>query len=413
MKTVITYGTFDLFHEGHVNILKRAKALGDYLIVGVTSDYFDFRRGKINVKQSTVERIKNIEFSGFADKVIVEEKEGQKIDDIIKYKVDIIVLGSDWYGKIDYLKKYCDVVYLPRTVGISSTLLRSHNKFLKVGLVGNPISITSNFDEINLVGTNEIKWISSKDCDNVKQFATTHDTAFFENLHNDLPPVDMVVMFNDTNLFEGIKFFAQRTSVYVGEIINLTVDQIIELKSIANNNLLLSITPSCLYNTMLMRIFNVIQTNQIGEVFEVDIKIKNDKLSDYYIKTLFFFVNRFIKRFDSHKFEVDKYKTSSHFRIILKSKDLFVIIRSYPLNVKNSILISGTTGQLVINEKLEKISQFKVVSKTGSKKEFGPDFIYSPRFAYLSFIQSLLGEQDNMNLDFYKFIINHKELSDE
>lgn len=124
MKTVITYGTFDLFHYGHLKLLERAKQLGDYLIVAVTSDEFDFRRGKTNNHQSVLERIQNVKNTGLADKIIIEEYEGQKIDDIKKYNVDIFTVGSDWVGKFDYLNEYCKVVYLERTKGISSTELR-------------------------------------------------------------------------------------------------------------------------------------------------------------------------------------------------------------------------------------------------------------------------------------------------
>ena len=95
MKKVITYGTFDLFHEGHYNILKRAKALGDYLIVGVTSESYDIERGKLNVRDSLLKRIENVRRTGFADEIIIEEYQGQKLSDIIKYKVDLLVLGSD------------------------------------------------------------------------------------------------------------------------------------------------------------------------------------------------------------------------------------------------------------------------------------------------------------------------------
>ena len=121
MKRVITYGTFDLFHKGHYNIIKRAKALGDYLIVGVTSESFDIERGKLNVRDSLIKRIENVRRTGLADEIIIEEYQGQKVNDIIKYDIDVLVVGSDWRGKFDYLKNYCDVVYLERTKNISST----------------------------------------------------------------------------------------------------------------------------------------------------------------------------------------------------------------------------------------------------------------------------------------------------
>lgn len=137
MKKVITYGTYDLLHHGHVALLKRAKALGDYLIVGVTADGFDKERGKLNVSQSLAERIENVRQTGIADQIIVEEYEGQKISDIQKYGVDIFTVGSDWVGKFDYLGDYCQVVYLPRTRGISSTELRESAKpVVKLGIIG-------------------------------------------------------------------------------------------------------------------------------------------------------------------------------------------------------------------------------------------------------------------------------------
>ena len=123
MKKVITYGSFDLFHRGHYRLLQRAKALGDYLIVGVTTEHFDEERGKLNLIDPILKRIENVKATGFADEIIVEDHIGQKIEDIQKYQVNIFTVGSDWTGKFDYLKEYCEVIYLPRTEGISSTML--------------------------------------------------------------------------------------------------------------------------------------------------------------------------------------------------------------------------------------------------------------------------------------------------
>ncbi len=137
MKKVITYGSYDLFHKGHYNLLKRAKELGDYLIVGVTTEYYDITRGKLNVVDSLLERIENVKKTGFADEIIIEDHDGQKIEDIIKYNIDIFTVGSDWVGKFDYLNQYCEVVYLERTKDISSTDLRS-NRFplIRLGMIG-------------------------------------------------------------------------------------------------------------------------------------------------------------------------------------------------------------------------------------------------------------------------------------
>ncbi|GAA4168163.1 Gfo/Idh/MocA family oxidoreductase [Sphingobacterium ginsenosidimutans] len=136
-RRVITYGTFDLLHQGHLNVLERAKALGDYLIVGVTSDIFDANRGKTNLKQNLLQRVEAIRKSGLADEIIVEEYVGQKISDIQRLDVDVFAIGSDWEGKFDYLSEYCQVVYLQRTEGISSTMLRADlQTVLKLGIVG-------------------------------------------------------------------------------------------------------------------------------------------------------------------------------------------------------------------------------------------------------------------------------------
>lgn len=136
MVKVITYGTYDLLHYGHIRLLKRAKALGTYLIVGVTSDSFDLTRGKINAHQSLMERIEAVRATGLADEIIVEEYEGQKIDDIKRYDVDIFTVGSDWKGHFDYLNEFCKVVYLDRTEGVSSSEIRAEKLELRLGLVG-------------------------------------------------------------------------------------------------------------------------------------------------------------------------------------------------------------------------------------------------------------------------------------
>lgn len=137
MVKVITYGTFDLFHEGHYRLLQRAKALGDYLIVGVTTENYDRARGKLSVVESLVTRIENVKKTGFADEIIIEEALGQKFSDIKKYNIDIFAIGSDWTGEFDYLNDYCKVIYLERTRDISSTMLREQKQRIqRIGIIG-------------------------------------------------------------------------------------------------------------------------------------------------------------------------------------------------------------------------------------------------------------------------------------
>lgn len=163
MIKIITYGTYDLFHYGHQSLLERAKELGDYLIVGVTAEDFDKARGKINVEQSLMERIESVKRTGLADEIIVEEYEGQKIDDIQRYDVDIFAIGSDWKGKFDYLNEYCKVVYLDRTQGISSTELRSVRNLVKLGLIGRHISISKYASESVFVNGLKIEAVMPED----------------------------------------------------------------------------------------------------------------------------------------------------------------------------------------------------------------------------------------------------------
>lgn len=169
MVKVITYGTFDLLHYGHIRLLERAKALGDYLIVGVTADDFDKKRGKINVQQSLMERIEVLRSVGIADKIIVEEYEGQKIDDIKRYDIDIFTVGSDWEGKFDYLKEYCEVIYLKRTEGVSSSELRAKKNEIRLGLLGDSPIINKYRKEADFVNGIKVKAICTNNYNLVKE----------------------------------------------------------------------------------------------------------------------------------------------------------------------------------------------------------------------------------------------------
>ncbi|SDK14246.1 glycerol-3-phosphate cytidylyltransferase [Sediminibacillus albus] len=123
MKKVITYGTFDLLHNGHINILRRAKELGDHLTVAISTDEFNAIKNK-KAYHSYENRKMILEAIRYVDEVIPEEDWEQKIDDVKNHNIDIFVMGDDWEGKFDFLKDYCEVVYLPRTVGISTTKIK-------------------------------------------------------------------------------------------------------------------------------------------------------------------------------------------------------------------------------------------------------------------------------------------------
>ena len=178
MIKVITYGTYDLLHYGHIRLLERAKALGDYFIVGITADDFDKNRGKINVQQSLMERIEAVQATGLADEIIIEEYEGQKIDDIRNYDVDIFTVGSDWKGKFDYLNEY-GTVYIngdddmlrriervkhkrPVTFGVGYRNDYCAEQLRNSGLSGSEVRIRTSTDSftatIHLPGEHMIRW---------------------------------------------------------------------------------------------------------------------------------------------------------------------------------------------------------------------------------------------------------------
>ena len=175
MKKVITYGTYDLFHYGHRRLLERAKALGDYLIVGVTTDNFDLERGKMSTCNNVMERIEAVKATGLADQIVIEEYKGQKIDDIQKYGVDLVAIGSDWKGYFDYLNEYCEVVYLPRTEGISSTQLREERPMVRIGVIGTG-SIASRFvPESKYVNSNSITTAYNPNTEECKSFCDKYE----------------------------------------------------------------------------------------------------------------------------------------------------------------------------------------------------------------------------------------------
>ncbi|MDE6723703.1 MAG: glycerol-3-phosphate cytidylyltransferase [Eubacterium sp.] len=132
MKRILTYGTFDLLHYGHIEILRRAKALGDYLVVALSTDEFNESKGKV-AYHSYETRKKMLEAIRYVDLVIPENNWEQKANDVKEYHIDTVVMGSDWAGsdKFDYLKDYCEVVFLERTPGVSTTMIKNDLKLKK------------------------------------------------------------------------------------------------------------------------------------------------------------------------------------------------------------------------------------------------------------------------------------------
>ena len=270
MTKVITYGTYDLLHYGHIRLLERAKELGDYLIIGVTADDFDKARGKINVQQSLMERIEAVKATGLADEIIVEEYEGQKIDDIRKYDIDIFTVGSDWVGKFDYLKEYCDVVYLDRTEGISSSEIREEKRQIKLGLVGDASFLNKVYSEAGFVNGIHIEGLLTSNIERMNERLRLNRVNSYEEL---LQNVDAVYIRSLPELhYQQIKeALKNEKNVLCESPITLCQDNTEELFELAKKkNLIVMEAIKTAYATAFDRLLLLIKGGKIGKIISVD-----------------------------------------------------------------------------------------------------------------------------------------------
>lgn len=228
-----------MFHQGHLRLLKRAKALGDYLIVGVTDENYDRSRGKLNVVESTEKRREAIEALDFVDKVIIEKHKKQKAEDMVKYNVDIFAIGDDWEGTFDYLKEYVHVEYLPRTKGISSTLLRKDNfDAIKLGIVGLGRDTKAFIEEAQHVPNLKVNRLFSPHLPELKKFV--NDNEYIRYGHDDYDEfldTSIVAVYIDTKLEEHYtlikKALLAKKHVLCENPLALHKSELIELLSLA------------------------------------------------------------------------------------------------------------------------------------------------------------------------------------
>lgn len=268
MIKVITYGTYDLLHHGHIRLLERAKELGNYLIVGVTADDFDKTRGKINAQQSLMERIEAVRATGLADEIIVEEYEGQKIDDIRRYDIDIFTVGSDWKGKFDYLNEYCKVVYLDRTEGVSSSDIRSEQRKIRLGIIGDSPVAVKYARESQFVNGIEVVSI----CTSTPSFFND-----FQLVTNDyekmLKEVDAVyIVSRPTEHYQDIKTALEHKKHILCESpISVSKSESIKLFKLAKENgCILMDAIKTAYATAFARLILLAKEGKIGEIYSVD-----------------------------------------------------------------------------------------------------------------------------------------------
>lgn len=275
MKKVITYGTFDLLHQGHINLLKRAKALGDYLIVGVTTENYDRNRGKLNVRRTLMERIEDVRNTGFADEIIIEEYEGQKIDDVQKYDIDIFAIGSDWIGKFDYLKEYCEVIYLERTRGISSTVIRNQKELiLSIGIVGSGRIANRFIAESKFVSGLNVKKVYNPHLSSAQEFAERHELeSYTSDLMDFINDIDAVYIASPhLTHYKYIRFCLENNRhVLCEKPLVLSAEEAKELYDLANSRkIILREAIKTAYCPAFNHLISIIKSGVIGNVVDVD-----------------------------------------------------------------------------------------------------------------------------------------------
>lgn len=281
MKKVITYGTFDLFHQGHYNIIKRAKDLGDYLIVGVTSKSYDIDRGKLSVQDDIATRIENVRKTGLADEIIIEEYLGQKIDDIKNHNVDVLVVGSDWKGKFDHLKQYCEVVYLERTKNISSTQIREElSSIYKVGIVTDNLDDNDAIKETKYVSGIHVESVFAEDRRITDEFCKKYELNLaFDDLNKFADSVGIVYIKTDIEKrYHYIKALIEKGKHVICDFpFTLDLDKANELEQLAKKHKVLLVENIVsVYLRAFTQILWMAQGNLIGNLLGVNISMSND-----------------------------------------------------------------------------------------------------------------------------------------
>lgn len=405
MKKVITYGTYDLFHTGHYNILKRAKERGDYLIVGVTSDNYDKARGKLNVRQSLSERIENVKKTGLADQIIVEEYMGQKIDDIIKYNVDEFVLGSDWLGKFDYLKEYCEVTYLERTKGVSSTELRkSEFGIIHLGFVGNSDKASNIILESKYVSGLEFTSAYNSDAEMAKKLYDENELLQYTNDYTDfLSNIDGIYISKIENAFKYIKIALEnKKHVMIERPLNISKTEMKELYEIAKKNKVLIFEGiSTAYCPGFSRLVLMLKTGMIGKIKSIEINYSDKKNKDYDVINYLPYPLMAISKILGNEYkEVSFYNIkekniTTYTKIFVQYDNAITTSQiSSNMNIQDEMTIVGTNGYVIVNKPWWKTESFEIFTSEKNKKysfEFDDDGL---RYELSSFLNTINTEEN-------------------
>lgn len=392
MKKVITYGSFDLFHEGHYKLLKRAKALGDYLIVGVTTDQYDESRGKLNVVDSLMDRIEHVKQTGFADEIIIEYRKGQKTEDIIKYGIDIFTVGSDWIGFFDYLKEYCEVVYLERTKNISSTLLRQRKfSIIRLGIIGSGRIARRFVPEGKYVSGINVENIYNPKLESAKKFAEDFELKLYtDDLGVLLENSDAVYIASphETHYQYAKKALEKHKHVLCEKPMVFKKEQAEELFQMAKErNLVLMEGIKTAYSPGFNQLLGIVRSGAIGAVRDVEscftkLTKKNcretedgkyggsfTELGSY---TLLPIIKLLGSNYKEARFEsflsakgIDEY-TKTYFRY---SESVATSKVGLGVKSEGEMIISGTQGYIVVEAPWWKTSSFEVKYENFSQNE--------------------------------------------
>lgn len=422
---VITYGTFDLFHEGHYNILKRAKELGDYLIVGVTSEHYDKSRGKLNVSQSLVERIENVKNSGLADEIIVEEYDGQKIEDIKKYDVQKFVIGSDWLGKFDYLKEYCDVIYLERTKGVSSTQLRNKKQgILNIGCVGSGRIAIRMIKESKYVSGINFDVVFGRNDEHIKKFASDNDMEYYTTDFDDfLNKVDAVYIAtpHSTHFEFAKKALLAKKHVLCEKPITLTENQTKELYEIAKmNDVVLYEAIKTAFAHAFKRVINYAKSGIIGNIKDIDAtftKLVTDKslreydlsvgggsvneLITYPLIAIFKLLGLNYNRIDFYPYFDSETGVDLYTKVFIQYDDA-IACANVGIGVKKEgeLVIAGTKGYIYVPAPWWKTEYFEIRFENSNNNEkyffrFDEDGL---RYELVEFYLSIINDTENTHI---------------
>lgn len=389
MKKVITYGTFDLFHKGHYNIIKRAKEYGDYLIVGVTSESYDIERGKLSVHDSLMKRIQNVKNTGLVDEIIIEEYLGQKIRDIIKYNIDTFVIGSDWIGKFDHLKKLCDVVYLDRTKNISSTEIRNRaDNIFKMGIVTDVVDDKNVILETKYVSGIHVESVFSEYINVASTFCNKYELdCFFNDYNCFLESVDFVYIKTDIDKrYQYIKTAITRNkSVICDAPFSLDSRKVKELLELARiNKVLLMENVVTVYLRAFTQLIWMVEGGVIGDIVNVrgaisyeDFENKNDIYNMLTLCNILIMKTLGInyKDFD-YKIIKDPEDNISFIHLKFDYEDAIGLIEiGRHLELKNELVIIGKKGTITVDNKWWETGYFELYDKEqNSLKKYSFNF---------------------------------------